>query len=433
MGDALATGGDTLDTTRLITGGDTDAKTGNPSLVNLNIPQLMTVTSSLQITDAKTHSLESTFKILLDEKKLAACSPSGMEKDQVAASKPGDRDGGKTGENGEENEQAGDGREGGEEAAREEFWKFVDAQASDILGAEQFVNLSERVAVEVLCRDSLNVKEIEVAAAVLRWADAKKKGVCGQERRELLKHLLPCIRFPCLSNAEFAKLVPEELLDQAASVQLFIYLSKAKKIVGSAEELVLPEPLKHFSSTPRSFRAPWRLRFDPASGQNCTVSSEGCTATRSTSYESTIRGNAPLPDYAVSIRLRLTQETTWSGALVLGAMDQREKITQSVYGASAFYLDLWHGQVRLSGVSTPRSFHEAAELIKMPGVNVDMTMDWAPSPGGGGVLSFTCNGKPISNADLVIPKTQAPGTLVPWFGVYGRTQSIHSLDDSSGS
>eukprot|EP00808_Paulinella_micropora_P013812 g41114.t1 len=327
-----------------------------------------------------------------------------------------------------------DGKEESDNDSSEDFWNRVDSRGAEVLRDSRFTELPRAAVKQVLERDTLNAKEMEVAGALLRWAEGQKQGIKGAERRELLRDLLPSLRFPCLTTREFAQLTPEELLDSATSIQLFIYLSKAQKEGAKPGSLPLPEALKGFNAKKRSYKEPWRLRFDADSGRNCAVSNEGLVATRQSSYESTIRGDSALPEFPVSIKLRLSQETSWSGALVIGAIAKHEPVSQTVYGAPAYYLDLWHSQVRTRGASTSITCN--TEDIKRPGVTLEMCMDWLPEHGKdsntssnlGGVLKFSLNGEAIPQADLTIPADHQPGTLLPWFGVYGRTQSIECVE-----
>eukprot|EP00808_Paulinella_micropora_P002880 g63607.t1 len=148
--------------------------------------------------------------------------------------------------------------------------------------------------------------------------------------------------------------------------------------------------------------------------------------------------DAALPEFPVSIKLRLRQGTEYAGALVIGAIAKHAPVSQTVYGAPAYYLDLWHSQVRQRGKS--ESITCNTDDIKQRGVTLEMCMDWLPKHGKdsntssnlGGVLKFSLNGKAIPQADLTIPAVHQPGTLLPWFGVYGRTESIECVEVEPG-
>ena len=102
-------------------------------------------------------------------------------------------------------------------------WKVIDKETEEAVKSNIFVTIERSLLEEVVVRDTLTIKEIELFKAVDLWA-TKECGKQGLEadgdikRRILGEHIIKRIRFPVMKPEEFAGvvldsklLVPEEV------------------------------------------------------------------------------------------------------------------------------------------------------------------------------------------------------------------------------
>lgn len=111
-------------------------------------------------------------------------------------------------------------------------WKIVDSNTEEFLqSASASLLENEELLSSLLRRDSLNVSEIKLFQAINCWAEeiCRKRGVesSGKEKRSLVgDRNLELIRFPLMSQEEFAKCVPDSgMLKSKEIVQLFMYFN----------------------------------------------------------------------------------------------------------------------------------------------------------------------------------------------------------------
>ena len=111
-------------------------------------------------------------------------------------------------------------------------WKIVDSNTEEFLQAASSSLLeNEQLLSALLRRDSLNVSEIKIFQAVNCWAEEicrkRKVKISGKEKRSLVgEKNLELIRFPLMSQEEFAKCVPDSgILKAKEIVQLFMHFN----------------------------------------------------------------------------------------------------------------------------------------------------------------------------------------------------------------
>lgn len=110
-------------------------------------------------------------------------------------------------------------------------WEVVDASAEDALRSETFSSVTKELLQEIVERDCLTVREINLFEAVERWAVAEcerhemepskdnKRKVTGEE-------IVSNIRFPLMTQEEFAQKVPKSgLLSKDEVIELFMLFS----------------------------------------------------------------------------------------------------------------------------------------------------------------------------------------------------------------
>ena len=94
----------------------------------------------------------------------------------------------------------------------ERCWEVIEAQTENALSSEEFVTLKRSVVESVVKRERLNVKEVDLFKAVDRWAtkEVERQGLTPDgvvKRRILGEETVKAIRFPVMSQKEFASVV----------------------------------------------------------------------------------------------------------------------------------------------------------------------------------------------------------------------------------
>jgi len=97
-------------------------------------------------------------------------------------------------------------------------WDIIDMRTLQSISSSAFLDISSDLLRQVLCRDSLRVKEVSLFQAVERWAvkRAEEQGLANnsETKRRILRDVIRLVRFPLMSQKEFAGTVlPTGLLD----------------------------------------------------------------------------------------------------------------------------------------------------------------------------------------------------------------------------
>ena len=169
----------------------------------------------------------------------------------------------------------------------ERCWEVIETQTEKALTSEEFVTLEKSVVESVVKRERLNVKEVDLFKAVDRWAtkevERQRLSPAGKVKRRILgEEIVKAIRFPLMSQKEFASVVVdcEILTKKEIGVMM-------KHYVGVALESSLP-----FMHSPRQPRTglfhriykftevsapempdgPWRYTLGRSDALNLTVS-----------------------------------------------------------------------------------------------------------------------------------------------------------------
>ena len=169
----------------------------------------------------------------------------------------------------------------------ERCWEVIEEQTEKALTSEEFVTLERSVVESVVKRERLNVKEVDLFKAVDHWAtkevERQRLSPAGKVKRRILgEEIVKAIRFPVMSQKEFASVVVdcEILTKKEIGVMM-------KHYVGVGLESSLP-----FMHSPRQPRAglfhrtyrfteasapemsdgPWRYTLGRSDALNLTVS-----------------------------------------------------------------------------------------------------------------------------------------------------------------
>ncbi|XP_021965514.1 BTB/POZ domain-containing protein 6 isoform X2 [Folsomia candida] len=107
--------------------------------------------------------------------------------------------------------------------------RFIDRECEAIVQTEEFTLLSAEILTSFLIRDGLNMTELEIFKAVLRWAelecernnieptDSNLRGAIGEN--------LFLVRFPTMTPEEFAtEVAPRNILTAEESRSIFIFM-----------------------------------------------------------------------------------------------------------------------------------------------------------------------------------------------------------------
>ena len=103
-------------------------------------------------------------------------------------------------------------QEFGDKDLEERCWEVIEAQTENALTSQEFVTLERSVVESVVKRESLSVKEVDLFKAVDRWAtkEVERQGLTPDgvvKRRILGEEIVKAIRFPVMSQKEFALVV----------------------------------------------------------------------------------------------------------------------------------------------------------------------------------------------------------------------------------
>ena len=91
-------------------------------------------------------------------------------------------------------------------------WEVIEKQTDEAVTSDEFVTVERSLVKAVVERQGLNVKEVELFKAVDRWAteQCKKQVITpdGESKRRILgEEIVKAIRFPLMSQHEFATVV----------------------------------------------------------------------------------------------------------------------------------------------------------------------------------------------------------------------------------
>ena len=97
----------------------------------------------------------------------------------------------------------------------ERCWSVIDWHTEEAVTSDDFVTLERSIVESVVKRERLNVKEVDLFKAVDRWAtkEVERQGLTpdgdsGEVKRKILgEEILKSVRFPLMSQKEFASVV----------------------------------------------------------------------------------------------------------------------------------------------------------------------------------------------------------------------------------
>ena len=95
---------------------------------------------------------------------------------------------------------------------KDRCWEVIEEQTEEALKSDEFVTVERSLVETIVEWEGLNVKEVELFKAVDRWAteESKRQGITpdGESKRRILgEEIVKGIRFPLMSQQEFASVV----------------------------------------------------------------------------------------------------------------------------------------------------------------------------------------------------------------------------------
>ena len=93
-------------------------------------------------------------------------------------------------------------------------WKVIEKETEEAVKSDGFVTIERSVLEEMVEKETLNIKEVELFKAVDRWAgkECEKQGLVAEgsvKRRILGEGIVKGIRFPVMEEKEFCQCCPK--------------------------------------------------------------------------------------------------------------------------------------------------------------------------------------------------------------------------------
>ena len=166
-------------------------------------------------------------------------------------------------------------------------WQVIDKQTDEAVKSDGFVIIEKSMLEELVERDSLNVREVELFKAVDCWAtkECEKQGLAaeGSVKRKILgERIVKAIRFPVMNQAEFVDIVLDcDILTKKESFDLVKYFSSVLKFPMGFSEATRPGSLQRIKMS----------RFERTQKYGATVSRDaiGWTNSIMVSVDKTIK------------------------------------------------------------------------------------------------------------------------------------------------
>jgi len=115
----------------------------------------------------------------------------------------------------------------GDQKLQKDLWEIVDKNTEKIVSSKSFIHISRELLYQILKRDALKVKEVNLFKAVDKWVvkriEEDMELVCnGETKRAVLgEDMIKLIRFPLMTEKEFAEVVlPSKVLNLVEVTEL---------------------------------------------------------------------------------------------------------------------------------------------------------------------------------------------------------------------
>ena len=224
----------------------------------------------------------------------------------------------------------------------ERCWEVIEAQTENALTSEEFVTLERCVVESVVKRERLNVKEVELFKAVDRWVtkevERQRLTPDGKVKRRILgEEIVKAIRFPVMSQKEFASVLDCDILTKKQIVFMMKHYS------GSGLESSLP--FIHSPRQPRLFHriyrfivvrppempdGPWHYTRGNADALNLIVS-------KAITLHGVQHFGSETGEYTVSVELKDLANSGFSLVKLMGTYSSEKDETNGFYGFDVMF------------------------------------------------------------------------------------------------
>ena len=118
----------------------------------------------------------------------------------------------------------------GEEDLQKKCWYYIDSHCQEALASDAFLNVEQAILHSMLELETLNVKEINLFHALVKWSDhqCKMKGLelTSENKRAALGDAVYCVRYLTMTQKEFAENVSKTaLLNKDEVIAIFQMLN----------------------------------------------------------------------------------------------------------------------------------------------------------------------------------------------------------------
>ena len=113
-----------------------------------------------------------------------------------------------------------------EEELEKQCWKFIQSNTAKVIACDSFNNITQTAIAKLLMQDRLNLPEVGLFKAVLKWIDfqcsCKNLEPTGENRRSIIGKAIHGFRFLSMSRAEFTRHVSKtDLLTAEEMLPIF--------------------------------------------------------------------------------------------------------------------------------------------------------------------------------------------------------------------
>ena len=135
-------------------------------------------------------------------------------------------------------------------------WQVIEWRASEVANSANFINIKQATLASLLKRDRLNIPEVELFQAVLKWIDhqcsQKSLELTTENRRSVIGDAVYDLRFIAMNQEEFAKHVSKSGL--LIAEELVPIYEKVNKLESPLLKWKLPEREKTFKASNKIIR-----------------------------------------------------------------------------------------------------------------------------------------------------------------------------------
>ena len=140
-----------------------------------------------------------------------------------------------------------------EKSLLDQCWKVIEKETEEAVKSDGFVTIERSVLEELVEKETVNIKEVELFKAVDRWAEkeCEKQGFVaeGSVKRGILgERIVKGIRFPVMEQKEFADVVLDsDILTKEESYHLMKYFNSVLSVPVEFSAANRPGPPKTIS------------------------------------------------------------------------------------------------------------------------------------------------------------------------------------------